>query len=229
MFIMRLNQKGFSAVEILIVIVVITLIGFVGWRVYDSNQDTGEDTNTTQQENSEDTSTTATNDDDSTQTEQTETTQSDEEATKRKSFTAYETSLTIDELEGWEYMGIYDYPGEGSNEYQINISNETRDIQLSLQISTFETSLYEQDIFDTFTGFNGETYYITSSVDDKPGDTRYQQMGISACDNGHCVTEIDNTYNLNANITPIGTNTDFNGSLENLEEIKKLFSSIIIE
>lgn len=45
---MRLNQKGFSAVEILIVIVVITLVGFVGWRVYDSNQDS-EDASTSEQ------------------------------------------------------------------------------------------------------------------------------------------------------------------------------------
>ncbi len=45
---MRLNQKGFSAIEILIVIIVITLVGFVGWRVYDSNKDEGSSSATQQ-------------------------------------------------------------------------------------------------------------------------------------------------------------------------------------
>ena len=37
---MKLNEKGFSVVEILIIIVVLSLTGFVGWRAYNSSQNT---------------------------------------------------------------------------------------------------------------------------------------------------------------------------------------------
>lgn len=42
---MKLNQKGFSVVEILIVIVVVGLIGTVGWLVYDRQQNKQTTTN----------------------------------------------------------------------------------------------------------------------------------------------------------------------------------------
>jgi prepilin-type N-terminal cleavage/methylation domain-containing protein len=35
---MSSNNKGFSVVEILIVVAVVGLIGFVGWKVYDNRQ-----------------------------------------------------------------------------------------------------------------------------------------------------------------------------------------------
>jgi prepilin-type N-terminal cleavage/methylation domain-containing protein len=215
---MKVNQKGFSVVEILIVIVVAGLIGTVGWLVYDRQKNKTDDKSvaqTTQQEQKQETPT--------------DTQPKNAEAVSKKSFSAYGVKLLVEELDGWDYQGIYGYPGEDSNEYQINISNKGKDIQLSLQISTFETSLYKQSIVDSFTGFNGKKYYITGPLDDQPGDSRYQQMRISACDNGHCVTALNDTYNLNANITPIGSNKDFNGSKENLEQVKKLFSSIVIE
>jgi hypothetical protein len=35
---MKYKQKGFSAVEVLVIVVVVAVLGFVGWRVYDSQQ-----------------------------------------------------------------------------------------------------------------------------------------------------------------------------------------------
>jgi prepilin-type N-terminal cleavage/methylation domain-containing protein len=50
---MKANQKGFSVVEILIVIVVVGLLGTVGWLVYDRQKNkTDSSTNQTTQQNS---------------------------------------------------------------------------------------------------------------------------------------------------------------------------------
>lgn len=38
------NQRGFSAVEAILLLVILGLVGFVGWYVYDSGQKTSEDT-----------------------------------------------------------------------------------------------------------------------------------------------------------------------------------------
>lgn len=45
---MTRNNKGFSIVEIVIVVAIITLIGLIGFRVWDANQSTSEQTETTQ-------------------------------------------------------------------------------------------------------------------------------------------------------------------------------------
>lgn len=61
---MKKNQKGFSAVEILISVVVIGLIGAVGWLVYDrqsASKDTDNDQTTTTQEEKSEEETTKTN------------------------------------------------------------------------------------------------------------------------------------------------------------------------
>ncbi len=46
---MKTNQKGFSVVEILIVIVIVGLLGTVGWLVYDRQQSKTSDSQTTTQ------------------------------------------------------------------------------------------------------------------------------------------------------------------------------------
>lgn len=45
---MTRSNKGFSIVEIVIVIAIIALIGLIGFRVWDANQSTTEQTDTTQ-------------------------------------------------------------------------------------------------------------------------------------------------------------------------------------
>src|SRR5690348_10865777 len=49
--IMKANQKGFSVVEILIVIIVVALLGAVGWLVYDRQNNKTSATQTNQQGN----------------------------------------------------------------------------------------------------------------------------------------------------------------------------------
>lgn len=44
---MKLNQKGFSAVEVLLVIIALTLISGTGYYVYDSNKDESPSSSTT--------------------------------------------------------------------------------------------------------------------------------------------------------------------------------------
>lgn len=221
---MKTNQKGFGAVEVLIVVVIVGLLGAVGWLVYDRQKNSAQENSNSSQPVQQE------------QSQKQEAQASDNAALEakeksesaRKSFSAYGTTLSIKELDGWSYEGIYSYPGESSDTYLINVSNKEKDIQLSLQITTFESSLYEQTIVESFTGFNGKTFYITGPNDDQPGDNRYQQMGISTCNNGHCLTELTGKYNLNATITPIGSNIDFNGSQANIDQVKELFSSIVI-
>src|SRR5687768_14525746 len=52
---MKVNQKGFSAVEILIVLVVIGLIGGAGWYVLHNRQDKNTESTTTQTNTTEST------------------------------------------------------------------------------------------------------------------------------------------------------------------------------
>lgn len=52
---MKTNQKGFSIVEILIVLVVVGLLGTVGWLVYDRQKDKTESKETTTQASQEST------------------------------------------------------------------------------------------------------------------------------------------------------------------------------
>jgi len=46
---MKTNQKGFSVVEVILVVVIVGLLGVVGWLVYDRQQDKTADSQTTKQ------------------------------------------------------------------------------------------------------------------------------------------------------------------------------------
>lgn len=52
---MNLRNKGFSLVEALLIVAVIGIIAFVGWRVWDASQsaDTGSDVQTSEQTTAE--------------------------------------------------------------------------------------------------------------------------------------------------------------------------------
>ena len=213
---MKKNEKGFSTVEIIIVLSIFGLIAASGWLVWTKQK---------QPENS---------------TANTSAIQQPSEAviadgnkksvsSKEESFSSYGIKLKIEVPEGWEAKGISGTPED--YEYLVDITNKEKGIQLSLQITKFESSTYKQNILGKFDGFNNKEFYFTKGVDDTPGDELYEQIGISACENGHCVTKINDTYNLNANITPVDTAKSkvFNGSEENLELIKRIFSSIKIE
>lgn len=39
---MKTNQKGFSTLEVILILVIVGLVGFVGWYVYDSSQKTND-------------------------------------------------------------------------------------------------------------------------------------------------------------------------------------------
>jgi hypothetical protein len=54
---MKNNQKGFSAVEGTLILVIIGLVGFVGWFVYDANKKVDDSLNTANQSNSQTTAT----------------------------------------------------------------------------------------------------------------------------------------------------------------------------
>jgi predicted negative regulator of RcsB-dependent stress response len=44
----QIKQAGFSAVEFILVIAVLGLLGFIGWRVYDANKPVENDTTQTE-------------------------------------------------------------------------------------------------------------------------------------------------------------------------------------
>lgn len=211
------KYNGFTLVEGLLIVLILSVVGFTGYYVWNQQQVeeveiTESQTESIPEEN----------------TKPAESNESDNLSTK-KEYTAFGTTVTYTEPEGWSSKGLYGYGGETSNEYIIYIENISKDIRLTLQITDYQDSYYEQNVMDEFSGIKGETYYLTKSLDNIPGDDKYQQIGISKCDNGHCLTKINETYNLNANITPIDSNESFNGSKSNLEEIKQIFSSISIE
>lgn len=45
---MKNNQKGFSTVELVLVLIIVGLVGFIGWYVWDTKKDTDNESSTTQ-------------------------------------------------------------------------------------------------------------------------------------------------------------------------------------
>ncbi len=96
----KINQKGFSAVEIVIVLAVVGVIAAVGWFIYSKQQD--KKTNSTQ--------TATTQSAAQTTTEKTEEPAS-EQKYKAKSYTSSKGAFSMDILNGWtvEEDTTYDY------------------------------------------------------------------------------------------------------------------------
>jgi Tfp pilus assembly protein PilE len=119
---MKSNQKGFSVVEILIVIVVTGLIGTVGWLVYDrqnsktDNQNT--DTQTSQHE----------------EKKQEETPR--EETKKSTTYSFKELGISMDILEGWDVKTNHTKE-EGVNFYNWTVEKAGADGKISLSSSGF--------------------------------------------------------------------------------------------
>jgi type II secretory pathway pseudopilin PulG len=216
-------QKGFTLLEGLLIILILSVVGFAGYTVWNNQQD--DQTKVTDNNQQE-----ATNEN---KPDTFETTESDNTQGSTKgeieSFSSYGITLSLLVPEGWTSNAINGYDQE--YEYLIDITNEEKDIELSLQITKYEyTTKYEQEILSSFTGFNGNKYFLTNSLDDGSSEDKYYgQIGLTTCDDGHCVTPINEMYNLNANITPVGTKTEFNGSEANLNDIIDIFKSIEIK
>ncbi len=118
----RLDQKGFSAVEVLVVIVIVGLIGTVGWLVYDRQQSKNNATTTT-----------------STKTEPTQqlnetpaTPKAESEFSLNKKLTSLNSKFTLNVPDGWVFTNDteldYAYAREAGMNYKegtaATINNE---------------------------------------------------------------------------------------------------------
>lgn len=122
---MKANQKGFSVVEILIVIVVIGLLGTVGWLVNDRQKNKTDNKDTTTQ---------------TSQQEQKQETPK-EEVKKSTPFSFKELGISMDILNGWEVKTNHTKQ-EGVNFYNWTVEKAGADGKISLRSSGFRGGFY---------------------------------------------------------------------------------------
>lgn len=114
---MKANQKGFSVVEIFIVIIVVGLVGTVGWLVYDRQKNKTSDSSNAQ-----------------VSTPQEETPK--EEAKKSTPYTFRELGISMDVLNGWE-VKANPTKEEGVNFYNWTVEKVGVDGKISLSSGGF--------------------------------------------------------------------------------------------
>lgn len=210
----KLNSKGFTAVEGILIFVVVVLIAGVGYYVYNQSQKKDE---TSQPQSSTTTQTTDTEDNGSKSAQE-------KSVTKSYSYKGITVSFTMPK--SWSSEGIEGYPG--SDEYNVYVKNADSDAELSLQIMDYTGSTSSKDkVLDSFTGLDNKPYYIQVGVDDKSGDNKYESLGISACEAKFCMTPINDKYELNAHIIPKSSTVKYPSDA--ITEIKEIFSSIKIK
>jgi prepilin-type N-terminal cleavage/methylation domain-containing protein len=223
---MKANQKGFSVVEVLIVIVVVGLLGAVGWLVYDRQKSkTNEQpktTNTTKTSNT------------------TSTTPSTVKPTSNstKQTVTYKTAkFSFDLPKDWTYSGA---PSTmGPEEFDGYIVSPDKKLQLSVyvqQIADYKGSSFSSGPFqDSFTGINGKTYYLEEV---STNGSNVNQLSVSACGTNACktlddhTTKLNDTYWLNLAIDPgSGTTPPYKLSVNDplVTQIKTIIISITIE
>jgi hypothetical protein len=121
---------------------------------------------------------------------------------------------------------------EFRDEYEIFITDPSKTVTLTMLITDYTGSLSTGNkTLSKFTGIDGKTYYIQESVDETPGDNRYERISISLCQSDLCNTPINGKYKLSAHIDPgiDGGKTDVEGTGTLMDEIKEIFSTIKIE
>ena len=121
---MKSNQKGFSVIEILLVIIIVGLVGAVGWQVYDRQNNnsgtTSKDTNTqvSQQEESV-----------------------EESKQGSTTYSFKELGISMDILDGWEVKTNHTQV-EGINIYDWTVEKAGADGKIILRSSGFRGGFY---------------------------------------------------------------------------------------
>lgn len=210
---MKINHKGFSAVEILVVVVIIGLLGITGWLVYDrqkpktNNQQTSQNTSKpTTSENKPDVL---------------------DGTIQTISFNGAVYSFILPS--GWQYKETFSYPGANSGEKIVEISDPNNQYQLEIQTLDYVGSLSEGNTAEaSFTGIGGKTYYLVGHR--SAATENFETVLISACETRHCLTPINATYELNLNIvrTPSYYSKGVSINAPEVETIKQIVASISI-
>lgn len=205
---MSKNQKGFSTIEGVLIVVIVLLLGAVGWVVYNKNY------NKTPRNSTTNTST----------TNQTST----EKKTTTKSASLGNASYSLALPNGWNFKEVS--TEDSANEKLVYVIDPTNTLQLEVQIlgsaatsgstSTGLTSL------KSFKGINDKTYYIhgykgTSTVADA-----YEMLQISSCSDKHCYTTINNNYSLNLTIRGADLSTPTKADNPIIDDILAIVQSI---
>lgn len=223
---MKANQKGFSVVEILIVIVVVGLLGAVGWLVYDRQKSkTSEPPKTSTTTNR------------STTTNSTPSIEKSTTNSTRQTVTYKTAKFSFDLPKDWTYFGE---PWDmGLDEYGGYVVSPDKKLQLSIFIQKIAdhtgNSVSSGPYQDSFKGISGRTYYLEES---STIGNNVNQLSVSACGPNACktlddhTTKINDTYWLNLAIDP-GSNMvqPYNLSVDDplVAQIKTIISSITIE
>jgi prepilin-type N-terminal cleavage/methylation domain-containing protein len=230
---MKVNQKGFSVVEILIVIVVVGLLGAVGWLVYDRQKSkTGEPLKATTTTNSSTTATTTPS------LEKPTTNSAKQTVNSAKQTVTYKTAkFSFDLPKDWTYSGA---PSTmGIDEYSGYVVSPDKKLQLSVYIQKISdntgSSVSSGPYQASFAGIGGKTYYLEEV---STNGSNVNQLSVSACGPNACktlddhTTKLNDTYWLNLAIDPgEGTTPPYKLSANDplVTQIKSIISSIAIE
>jgi prepilin-type N-terminal cleavage/methylation domain-containing protein len=188
---MKNNQKGFSVVEILIVIVIVGLIGVAGWFVYNRQNDKQAPATqiTRHVQNQE-------------QTEDVSAADVPEIVGSTKNVNHFDQSYSFTLPEKWSFVEEKD---DSWGEYYVTITDPASTYRLRLSIqetdstSSKDTGNSSQEKSLVFTGVNGKKNYVINTAITEP--SLPPQLFISTCKIGFCHSIVEkDKYILNTHV-----------------------------
>lgn len=181
----RHNQSGFSAIELILIILVVGLLGTVGWLVYKTQNKAPVSTPTSSTQTSAPTANTKS------QANQTTT----EKKTTTKTVTLGTASYSFELPNGWAFKEITTL--DTTSEKLVYIIDPTNKLQLETQILSSPATDQSIISLKSFTGIDAKTYYMHGYKGNSTAAGAYELLHISSCSDKHCNTKINDGYFLN--------------------------------
>lgn len=214
---MKKNQNGFSVVEILVTLLVVSLISTVGWLVYDRQKVQNEDAPQTN-------AVANTNND----TKEADPVEQDAENLETKTITHKDASFAFAHPQDWTIQELEGYPG--TDELNVWVTDPEKKLLFLMVVHDYigDSPLTGGKAEVSFAGIGGKEYYIDSNEE----NSKSLKYSISSCKEKYCNTKLNDTYDLSLFIQPPvgGSNSELEVAITDplIKEIEKIVSSIKI-
>lgn len=217
---MKNNENGFGALPVIIVLLVIGVSGFIGFRVL-SNQNNKSSKNNASPTNQQES---AAKQVDSSRSASPQATKS---TTQEVVYKGAKFSLTLPE--GWTYRDVPVLNDEKLSYF----TDPAKKVQLEVQIiarpqtAGQASSAGTMDASHPFTGIDGKKYFLAGYTGTSKQTGKYEVLQISAdCQPWHCYTPINDAYSLSLNIRSTDPTTPISIDDPLVNDIKSIVATI---